>query len=92
MLIGGDPWQSVVRHYSKDGLLIGGFQSDPHFGAQPVDWPSGLLYAYLAVKRNRDPRDGLLDVFTEDSLNQRLIWHRMNDRESTTWEGKLVVK
>ena len=92
VLIGGDPWRGGVRHYSKDGLLIGGFQSDPRFGAQPFDWPSGLLDAYLAVNCNRDPRDGLLDVFTEDNLNQRLIWHRVDDRDITTWEGKLVVK
>jgi hypothetical protein len=57
-----------------------------------VDWPSGLLDAYLAVNCNRDPRDGLLDVFTEDNVNQRLIWHRVDDRDITTTEGKLVVK
>ena len=32
-LIGGDPWRGGVRHYTKDGLLIGGFQSDPRFGS-----------------------------------------------------------
>ena len=92
VLIGGDPWRGGVRHYTRDGLLIGGFQSDARFGEQPVDWPSGLLDAYLAVNCNRDPRDGLLDVFTEDNVNQRLIWHRVDDRDITTTEGKLVVK
>ncbi|HEY5741784.1 MAG TPA: hypothetical protein VIS99_04525, partial [Terrimicrobiaceae bacterium] len=42
VFIGGDPWRGGVRHYTKDGLLIGGFHSDQRFGTQPVDWPSGL--------------------------------------------------
>ena len=92
VLIGGDPYRGGVRHYTKDGLLIGGFQSDPRFGAKPLDWPSGLLDAQLAVNCDRDPRDGILDVWTEDNFNQRLIWYRVDDRDIETFEGKLEVK
>jgi DNA-binding beta-propeller fold protein YncE len=92
VLIGGDPWRGGVRHYTKDGLLIGGFHSDKRFGTQPLDWPSGLLDSHLAINCNRDPRDGLLDVWTEDNFNLRLIWYRVDDRDIETFEGKLEVK
>jgi hypothetical protein len=92
VLIGGDPWRAGVHHYTKDGLLIGSFQSHPRFGAQPLDWPSGMLDAYLAVNCNRDPRDGLLDVFTEDNMNGRLIWYRVDDSDIETLKGTLVVQ
>ena len=92
VLIGGDPWRGGVRHYTKDGLLIGGFQSHQRFGIQPIDWPSGLLDAQFAVNCNRDPRDGILDVWAEDNFNQRLIWYRVNDSDIETFEGKLEVK
>ena len=92
VLVGGDPWRAAVHHYTKEGLLIGSFQSDPRFGAQPLDWPSGMLDAFLAVNCNRDPRDGLLDVFTEDNMNCRLIWYRVDDRDIESIEGTLVVQ
>ena len=92
VLIGGDPSRGGVRHYTKDGLLIGGFQSGARFGTQPLDWPSGLLDSQLAVNCERNPRDGVLDVWTEDNLNQRLIWYRVDDRDVETFEGKLDVK
>jgi hypothetical protein len=92
VLVGGDPWRGGVHHYTKDGLLIGSFFSDVRFGVQPVDWPSGLFDSYLAVGCQRDPRDGLLDVFAEDNVNHRLIWYRVDDHNISTLEGKLVVK
>jgi DNA-binding beta-propeller fold protein YncE len=92
VLIGGDPWRGGIHHYSKDGLLIGAFSSDARFGVQPINWPSGLLDAYLAVNCHRDPRDGLLDVFAEDNMNHRLIWYRVDDRNIATTEGKIVVR
>ena len=92
VLIGGDPWRGGVRHYTRDGLLIGGFQSDSRFGTQPLDWPSGLLDAHLAIGCNRDPRDGILDVWTEDNYNQRLIWYRVDDRDIESFEGKLAIQ
>jgi hypothetical protein len=92
VLVGGDPWRGGIHHYTKDGLLIGSFFSDSRFGVQPIDWPSGMLDAFLAVSCQRDPRDGMLDVFAEDNMNHRLIWYRVDDRDITSVEGKLVVR
>jgi hypothetical protein len=50
-----------------------------------------LLDAQLAVGCDRDPRDGILDVWTEDNYNQRLIWYRVDDRDIEGFEGKLEV-
>ena len=92
VFIGGDPWRGGVHHYTRDGLLIGGFQSDQRFGVQPRDWPSGLLDSQLAVNCERDARDGIIDLWTEDNYNQRLIWYRVDDRDIESLEGKLKVK
>jgi hypothetical protein len=53
--------------------------------------PTGQLDNYLAINCNRDPGDGLFDVWTEDNLNQRLIWYRVGDRDIETFEGKFEV-
>jgi DNA-binding beta-propeller fold protein YncE len=92
VFIGGDPWRGGVLHYTRDGLLIGGFQSDQRFGVQPLDTPSGLLDSHLAVNCERDARDGIIDLWTEDNYNQRLIWYRIDDRDIESLEGKLTVK
>jgi hypothetical protein len=89
VIIGGDPRRGGIRHYTEDGLLIGSFRSDPRYGTQPLDWPSGLLDAQLAVNSNRDPRDGILDVWTEDNFSQHLIWYRVDDRDIESFEGTL---
>jgi hypothetical protein len=44
--------------------------------------------AALAV--NRDPRDGLLDVFGEDSWLNRAIWYRVDDRQMQVIEGRVA--
>jgi hypothetical protein len=36
------------------------------------------------VAVNRDPRDGLLDVFVEDNFNLRIAWYRIDDRQIET--------
>ena len=52
----------------------------------------GRLDSYLAVNCNRDPRDGLIDVFVEDNLNQRIVWYRVKDTDiQTAGEGALDV-
>jgi hypothetical protein len=88
----GQVLRAAVRHCTKDGLLIGAFQSDKRCGIQLVDWFSPLLDSHLAINCNRDPRDGLLDVWTEDNFNQRLIWYRVDDRAIETFEGTLEIK
>ncbi|HET9523660.1 MAG TPA: FlgD immunoglobulin-like domain containing protein [Terrimicrobiaceae bacterium] len=80
----------VIHHYTKDGLLIGTFKSAPAFGVEgSADLPSGAFDAFSALSCNRDPRDGLLDVFGEDNWNQRLLWYRVDDRNIQTQTGSL---
>ena len=50
------------------------------------------LDSNLAINCNRDSRDGLIDVFVEDNLNQRVAWYRVNDNNiQTAGEGNLNV-
>ena len=82
----------VIHHYTKDGLLIGSFKSAPAFGVEgSQDLPSGAFDAFSAISCNRDPRDGILDVFGEDNWNQRLLWYRVDDRNIQTQTGNLNV-
>jgi len=92
VLLGGDPGRGTIHHFNKDGLLIGSFQSVSRLGWGPRNHPSGMLDNLGAVACFRDPRDGLLDVFTEDNYNQRLIWYRVDDRDIKTVEGNLTVQ
>lgn len=93
VMIGGYPFRGGVHHYTKDGLLIGAFNSDAaRFGGLKDDGqhPSGLLDFYGAVSVNRDPRDGMLDVFVEDDYNNRIFWYRADDRDIQTVSGEIV--
>ena len=80
VLVGIDPGRGTVGHYTKEGLLIGSMKTSPTFSDPAKEpWVVGRLDAYLAVNCNRDPRDGLIDVFVEDNLNQRIVWYRVDD-------------
>jgi len=46
-------------------------------------------HACVAVNRNR--RDGLLDVFTEDDYVLRIGWYRIDDRDIRTVSGRITV-
>ena len=77
-----------VFHYSADGLLIGITRPAPEFlgfGGIPDN------VASLVV--NRDPRDGILDLFVEDCIGNRFHWHRVEDKNKITEKtGKVVLK
>jgi hypothetical protein len=83
-LIGGKPGAGQIHHYTRDGLLIGVCGPDPKIMGAPPNNPSGFLDMYAAVAVNRDPRDGLLDVFVEDNFNLRIAWYRIDDRQIET--------
>jgi DNA-binding beta-propeller fold protein YncE len=86
-IVGSDPGAGVCHHYTRDGLLVGIFGPDPQvMGAKPNN-PSGLLDCMSAIQVQRDPRDGLLDVFVEDDFNLRIAWYRVNDRPVQTLCG-----
>jgi hypothetical protein len=93
VLLGIDPSRGTVGHYTKEGLLIGSMKTTPPFSDPAKEpWVVGGLDAYQAVNCNRDPRDGLIDVFVEDNLNQRITWYRVNDSNiQTAGEGTLNV-
>jgi PA14 domain/Chitobiase/beta-hexosaminidase C-terminal domain/Divergent InlB B-repeat domain/FlgD Ig-like domain len=93
VLVGIDPGRGTVGHFTKDGLLIGSMKSSPQF-SDPTrgPWVVGGLDSYMAVNCNRDPRDGLVDVFVEDNLNQRIVWYRVNDSNiQTVGQGPLNI-
>jgi len=89
VFVGIHPTQrGTIGHYSKDGLLIGSFGVAPQYGDDsPPNLASGALDGFLSVNCNRDPRDGILDVFAEDNWNQRIIWYRVDDRQMETLSG-----
>jgi hypothetical protein len=68
--------EAHVYHYTPDGLLIGRLK--PGEAAGKV---TGWMDNTSAIAVNRDPRDGLLDVFGEDSWLNRNVWYRVDDRD-----------
>ena len=76
--------KGYVYHYTPDGLLIGYMQVGDAAGKV-----TGWMDNTAAVAVNRDPRDGMLDVFGEDSWLNRMIWYRVDDRDIRTISGKV---
>ena len=62
-------------HFSPDGLMLQ-ILSPAH--------KTGWLDHNGSLSVNRNPRDGLVDVFAEESLSNRISWYRMDDREVKT--------
>ena len=77
---------AAFLHYTADGLLIGSIKP----GAA-MCYQTGWLDCHASVAVNRDPRDGLLDVFTEDDLTLRFGWYRVDDRHLVMLTGKLTI-
>jgi hypothetical protein len=76
--------KATLYHYTADGLLIGSMS--PGEAAGNV---CGWLDNTACVAVNRDPRDGLVDVFNEDDSLSRILWYRVDDRDIVTIKGKL---
>ena len=93
VLVGIDPGRGTVGHYTKEGLLIGSMKTCRPFSDPAKEpWVVGRLDSYLAVNCSRDPRDGLVDVFVEDNMNQRIVWYRVDDTNiQTVGQGPLNV-
>ena len=75
---------AAILHYTADGLLIGSIKPGAAMCGQ-----TGWLDCHASVAISRDPRDGLLDVFTEDDLTLRFGWYRVDDRKIVTVTGKV---
>lgn len=74
--------KATVCHYTADGLLIAQMAPGEAMGKQ-----SGWLDNQASVAVNRDPRDGLLDVFVEEDYALRIAWYRVDDAA-----GKAVTR
>jgi hypothetical protein len=78
----GSGRKAAILHYSADGLLIGRMEPGEAMAKQ-----SGWLDNHASVAVNRDPRDGVLDVFAEDDFVLRIGWYRVDDRDVRTIRG-----
>ena len=78
--------KAALFHYTADGLLIGSVSPGEAMGGQ-----SGWFDNHACVAVNRDSRDGLVDVFTEDDYVLRIGWYRIDDRLVETITGTVVV-
>ena len=72
-----------IYHFLPDGLFIGQCEID-----KAANGDQGWMDNTSAVAVERDPRDGILDVFGEDSWLNRLLWYRADDRDIKTVTGK----
>lgn len=87
----GPASRGTIGHYTRDGLLIGSFQVAPKYGDDNLpNLASGALDSFMAINCNRDPRDGIVDVFAEDNWNQRLVWYRVDDSKIETLSGSVT--
>ena len=75
----------TIYHYSVDGLQIGSVRPGEAMSNDIGDLDNT---ASLAV--NRDPRDGIIDVFCEDDRVLRVGWFRIDDKKIKTAKG--VIK
>jgi len=76
-----------IHHDNADGLLIGRMEPGAAAG-KTTGWTDNTS----AVAVSRDPRDGMLDVFGEDSWLNRNIWYRVDDRKIEYVTGTIEVK
>ena len=77
--------RSIIYHYTADGLLVGMMSPGEAAGGF-----SGWLDNTSSVAVNRDPRDGLIDVFVEEDYAHRILWYRVDDTKITVQEQPFV--
>lgn len=75
-----------IYHYTADGLLIGTLAPGKAMGGE-----SGWMDNHASVAVNRDPADGVLDVFAEDDYDLRIGWYRVDDRNIRRLQGTLTL-
>jgi hypothetical protein len=73
---------AAVFHFNADGLHLGTLKPGDAMCKE-----SGWMDNHASVAVNRDPRDGILDVFAEDDYVLRVGWYRVDDRNIRTLEG-----
>ena len=70
---------SDVYHYAPDGALIGITHPSAEFRGN-----GGIPDNTGSLSISRDPRDGILDVFVEDCIDNHFQWYRVDDRRKPT--------
>lgn len=75
-----------VYHYTPDGQLVAEMQP-----GKPMGGASGAMDDHASLAVNRDPRDGKLDIFTEDDYGLRIGWYRASDGHIRNIEGVIVI-
>lgn len=75
-----------IFHYTADGFLAGAATPGDAAGDR-----AGIADNVASIQVNRDPRDGVLDVFVEDCLFHRFLWYRIDDQNKiNSITGKLI--
>lgn len=69
---------ATVYHYNREGVLVGSARP-----GKPAGEISGWLDNTASIACNRDPRDGLIDVFAEEDFAHRILWYRLDDSKVT---------
>lgn len=77
---------AAIYHFTADGLHVGTFKPGEAMGNE-----SGWMDNHASVAVNRDPRDGVLDVFAEDDYVLRIGWYRLDDRPIRTLAGAVKL-
>ncbi|WP_422926645.1 FlgD immunoglobulin-like domain containing protein [Singulisphaera sp. PoT] len=77
VILGGGV-SAFLYQYTDEGLLIG--LTKP--GAA-LNYTNSWYDNQASVAVNRNPNDGMLDVFTEDDLGLHIGWYRINDHLAT---------
>jgi hypothetical protein len=77
---------AAVYHFNADGLLIGKLTP-----GEAMCKESGWMDNHASVAVNRDPRDGVLDIFAEDDYVLRIGWYRVDDRNIKTLTGTVKL-
>jgi len=74
-----------ILHYSGDGLLLGLLAP-----GEAMCKESGWMDNHASVAVNRSPIDNVIDVFSEDDLNLRIGWYRVDDKPIEHIYGKIA--
>jgi hypothetical protein len=77
VIVGGQR-SATLYHYTADGLLVGQVGPGPAMGGS-----GGSFDVLGAVNVNRDPRDGIVDVFCERVSPGGIAWYRIDDHGLT---------
>jgi len=80
----GSGEKANIYHYSAEGLLLGALKP-----GEAMCKESGWMDNHACVAVNRDPRDGVLDIFAEDDYVLRIGWYRVNDKDAERIAGNL---